>query len=260
VDAELNDKLDKGLDTLYNYPEFRRVLWALHGKAPAKHLEDSLHRSIEALDHRVINLVRFIDLHDTYRFLRDGEHPDYLKIAFTWLLFSLGIPLVYYGTEQAFRTSHQVLAPENGKLPADPENRQDMFPEGEFKTASSAGDTFDPTSPSFTFFKKLAELRQKHPALRRGYQFVRWSDPWGPGIYAFSRVAEGREVLVASNTAEQSRLATMYVDAEHSPAGTVFVDELDPTYTVTAYRPVEGGSQLTVEVPPRGVRVLVKKA
>lgn len=259
VDAELQDNLDKGLDTVYNYPEFRRILPALHGKAPTQQLEASLKKGLDALKGAASSLVRFIDLHDTYRFLRDGENPGLLNVAMAYLLFSLGIPLIYYGTEQAFRTSHGRLEPENGKLPADPENRQDMFAEGAFKSASSAGDKFDETSPSFQFLRSLTALRAKYPALRRGYQFVRWSDPWGPGIYAISRIHEGVEVVVASNTAEAGKQATMYIDAEHSPAGTEFVDALDPSYAVKAFKPAEGGSQIAVDVPARGVRVLVKK-
>lgn len=261
IDADLKDNLAKGLDTVYNYPEFRRILHALHGQAATRALEGSLNQAVHKLGELVVSfLVRFIDNHDSYRFLRDGEHPDILKPAFAFLLFSLGIPLVYYGTEQAFRQATGRLDPENKGAPADPENRQDMFGEGQFKSPSSAGDKFDQSAPSYRFLRTLAAIRKAYPALRRGDQYVRWSDPYGPGIYAFSRLYRDQEILVATNTAEQNRQATMYVDAGLSPAGSVFVDELDPSYQVTTFEPRGGGSQIAVDVPARGVRVLVRRA
>ncbi|MDE2290624.1 MAG: hypothetical protein KGL53_00970, partial [Elusimicrobia bacterium] len=174
-------------------------------------------------------------------------------------MFSTGIPLVYYGTEQAFRQNTDRLDPEGPQAPADPQNREDMFPEGQFKSASSAGDKFDVDSPSFKVLARFQQLRKELPALRRGDQFVRWSDPWGPGVYAFSRIYQGQEVLVVMNTADEARSADMFVDSGLSPPGAHLADRLDGAYAAETYAPAGGGSRVIVSVPAHGVRVLVKK-
>ncbi len=259
IDAELGETLKTGVQSLYNYPEYRRVNYALHSAGPTRELEDSLTQALGSLGDAVGRLVRFIDNHDVYRFLRDGEPLSTLKLGLAFVLFSLGIPYLYYGTEQAFRQKTGRLDPEIPQDHPEPENRQDMFAEGQFKTASSAGDKFDARSESYAYLSKLAQIRSAHPALRRGEQYVRWSDPNGPGIYAFSRIHESEEVVVVMNTADEPRRATMYVDANLSGPGTSFSDELDPSFSARAFRTAGGGSQISVEVPPRGVRVLSRR-
>jgi len=259
VDGEIAADLDADFDTLYNYPAYRRENYALHGSAPTKVLEDSLRQTKDALGAAASKILRFIDLHDTYRFLRTHEPVGVLHAALAYLFFSTGIPLLYYGTEQAFRQDVQSLDPEGPHLPADPRNREDMFGDGKFKSDSSAGDRFDETSATFRHVRQLAKLRAKYPALRRGEQHPRWADQSGAGIYAFSRIYEGEEVVVVINTAKDTREATMWVDGGITPAGTKLDDALDPQSSVTAFEPEGGGSKLTVWVPAHGVRVFVKK-
>lgn len=259
VDAEVAQDLALGMDSGYNYPEFRRQQYALHGKGPTRQLEESFKTARDVLGEALGRIVRFIDLHDVYRFLRAGEPEAVLHTAFAFLMFSTGIPLVYYGTEQAFRQNTDRLDPEGPQAPADPQNREDMFPEGQFKSASSAGDKFDVDSPSFKVLARFQQLRKELPALRRGDQFVRWSDPWGPGVYAFSRIYQGQEVLVVMNTADEARSADMFVDSGLSPPGAHLADRLDGAYAAETYAPAGGGSRVIVSVPAHGVRVLVKK-
>ncbi len=45
-----------------------------------------------------------------------------------------------------------------------------------------------------------------------------------------------------------------------TPAGAEVVDEVDPAYKIAAHAPAEGGSKVTVEIPPHGVRLLVRPA
>ena len=260
VDAELKPFLDNGsLDTLYHYPAYRRENAALHGAGPTRALEDSHRDSQAALGEASGRLTRFIDLHDTYRFLLSDTPGELLKTALAYMMTSVGIPLVYYGTEQAFRQLHGRLTPEGGDLPADPQNREDMFASGEYKSASSAGDKFDEGSASFKFLRALADLRKAFPALTRGAQYPRWSDESGPGIYAFSRIYNGQEVLVVLNTSGETRGAEMWVDAGMTPAGAALEDALNPGYKIAAHAS-GGGAKARVEVPPYGARVLVRPA
>jgi glycosidase len=143
--------------------------------------------------------------------------------------------------------------------PIEPGNREDMFPEGRFKSKSSWGGGFDQNSPAYRYLKKLSELREKYPALSLGAQYIRWSDGSGPGIYAFSRIHEGHEVVVLLNTSGKSRKATPWVDTHFSSPGTLFIDALHPGYELRAHSSAEGGSKLAIEIPPYGVRVLVRQ-
>lgn len=260
IDAEMKPFLDNGsLNTLYNYPASRRENMALHGAAPTKVLEDSRAASQSGLGSAADSLVRFIDLHDTYRFLLSDTPVQLLKAALGYLMLSVGIPLVYYGTEQAFRQLRGRLSPEGPDLPADPQNREDMFADGQYKSESSVGDKFDTTSPVYRFLRALGDLRKTFPALRRGEQYVRYSDAKGAGVFAFSRIYKRQEVLVLLNTSGQKRSADMWVDADITPVGTVLEDALNAGYKARAYGR-NGGSRVAVDVPPYGVRVLVRPA
>ncbi len=261
IDEELVPQLTtNGMDSVFAYPAYRRETYALHGKAPTRALENSMHRTNQALGPLAGRLLRFIDNHDVYRFLRLGEPEAQLKVALAYLLFSIGIPMTYYGTEQGFRQDTDRLDPEGPEHPADPRNREDQFEGGAFKSDSSAGDKFDQSSPVYKFLKQIADVRMAYAALRRGAQWVRWSDTDRAGVFAFSRIYEGKEVVVVLNFANEARQEEMWVDANASPAGIVFHDALDESYTTAAHTPVAAGSKITVSVPPLSVRVLVRDA
>jgi len=239
------------LDTAFNYPAFRNDDQALHGEAPTNKLEQSHSRVMEVFGKVGNWLVRFFDNQDAHRFLREKTPISLLKLAVAHTLFATGIPMIYYGTEQAFRhigySSHY-----------DPGSRNDMFA-GEYKFPGQEGDQFKTDSKMFRWTKALNSLRREFPALRRGEQYTRWSDPYGAGIYAFSRIYENEEVVVVMNTSNDPRSAEMWVDAGATPVGTTLNDALDPGYSVAAWSPEGGGSKVYVEVPPHGVRVLVKR-
>ncbi|MDO8756457.1 MAG: alpha-amylase family glycosyl hydrolase, partial [Elusimicrobiota bacterium] len=255
IDSDLVPHLTTdGLDSAFSYPAYRRETYALHGKAATRVLEDSMHRTNQALGPLASRLLRFIDNHDVYRFLRLGEPEAQLRVALAYLLFSVGIPMTYYGSEQGFRQDTPRLDPEGPDHPADPRNREDQFEGGQFKSGSSAGDKFDRGNPIFQWLAKLAGVRKEYAALRRGEQWVRWSDPSGAGLFAFSRIHDGKEVVVALNLGTQPVNETMWIDTGLNPAGSTFIDALDSSYRVTS------NPQISVSVPPMSVRVLVRDA
>lgn len=247
------------LDSAFSYPAYRRDNAALHGRDATRMLEVSFWEAAAKLGEAADRLLRFIDNHDTYRFMREGTPMPVFKLALAYLLFSTGIPMVYAGTEQAVRQAVETMAPENPSLPADPHNREDLFAGGGFKSRFTQGDVLQAGTASYEQFKRLADLRKKHAALRRGAQYVRWSDPNGAGIFAFSRILDGQEVVVVINTSGDTRSADMWVDGVVTPAGTPLADELDPGYSPKTYQPDGGGSKLHVDVPPHAVRVLIKR-
>lgn len=189
------------LDSAFSYPSYRRDNAALHGKGPTRMLEVSFWSAANTLGRYADLLLRFIDNHDTYRFMRETTPRAIFRVAVAYLLFSTGVPMLYAGTEQAVRQAVEPMMPEGPAAPADPHNREDLFAGGQFKSRfTRQGDVLQAGTQPYEQFRRLAELRKKFPALRRGEQYVRWSDPYGAGIYAFSRILEGQEVLVAFNT------------------------------------------------------------
>lgn len=242
------------LDSLYDYPAYRRENLALHGREATRVLERSGREGDAAHGERRSRFVRFIDLHDTPRFLRAGEDEAVLRCALTYLFCSGGVPLVYYGTEQGFRQDADLLGDGDPDRLWDPRNREDMFVEGRYKSASSTGDRFLTGSEFYRWVSRLAALRREHPALRRGVTYARWSDPEGAGVFAFSRIHEGREVVVALNTAPEARRAGFRVDPSASPAGAHLRDLLGGSGASIEGR--EGESFVTVELPAHGAKVL----
>ncbi|EDX23816.1 alpha-amylase [Streptomyces sp. Mg1] len=217
---------DSGMGAAYNYGEYRRQSWALHGQAPARELEESFDIASKAFscDHGFT--IRFIDNHDVYRFLRDAEPVGRLRVALAHLILSIGIPMLYYGTEQGFRQSTQRLEPEHLQDPADPGNREDMFPEGRFTSPSSYGDRFDRSSPLFRWTRRLIELRRRHTALHLGEEKILFSELDRPGIYAFVRHCDGERVLVVLNTSSRPLTRELPVHALFGPEAPIRHDHL----------------------------------
>lgn len=188
-------------------------------------------------------LVRFLDNHDNPRFLSSNfaaGDAARLKTALVFHLTSQGIPCVYYGTEQGF---------DGGQDPAD---REDMF-DGAWEFGPSLGDDFDESSSLFGHTQTLLELRRLYPALRRGSQVERLS-VGSSGIYAYSRLDGGQEVLVVLNTATSPRTANNLLTTWAS--GTSVANLLDPAQTWA----VEPAGTVDVTLGARGYAILTRAA
>lgn len=229
-----------GLDSAFNFPAYFRDSEALHGRAPTAMLEASLKTNQKWFGPTgLTHLGRFIDNHDVARFLGSGDSKRQLRVALAHNFFAAGIPTLYYGTEQGFRQ------PSQG--PVDPGNRADMF------------DRFDTGEPLYGYVRELSRVRGSLEALRFGAQKVRFSDPSGPGLYAFSRIHNGEEVLVVLNTsAERKRASSVPLDPGLTRPGAELVDALHPSIRTrvagTSDRP-----SVELDVPAYGVRVLTRR-
>ncbi|MCA9670563.1 MAG: alpha-amylase [Myxococcales bacterium] len=199
-------------------------------------------------------LVNFIDNHDVERFLNNtgDDGVQRLGVALTYLLTTVGIPCIYYGTEQQFDGGN------------DPSNREDMWL-GNRKRGLSPYDT---TNDTFMRISGLTKLRKEHAALRRGSFEIRWStDHTGTeddaGIFAFERQHEGDHVLVAVNAHQcDDKKSSRTRDGANLmktgfAAGTKLTDMMPDgaggTFTVG-----QDGT-LDVDVPCLGARILVKQ-
>ncbi|NBR68711.1 MAG: hypothetical protein EBT69_00760, partial [Verrucomicrobia bacterium] len=181
----------------------------------------------------LMSLVTFIDNHDQPRFLSTniGGNTTRLELALAFLYTSRGIPCLYYGTEQDF---------DGG---TDPWDREDMF-DGQFEGGPSNGDNFNMVGARFKLVAKLNNLRRLYPALCTGTHNNLWNNPTGPGLFAYSRRLGSQEVFVVLNTASTSQTIanrpTIY------PAGTILVNALNPSETLTVVAGTDGIPSITM--------------
>ena len=190
-----------------------------------------------SLDSLVLNL----DNHDNPRFLNaGGSTPSRLELALIFLYTSRGIPSLYYGTEQDF----------NGG--GDPNCREDMF-DGEFEQGPSLGDNFNMTHPRFRLVAKLNNLRRLYPALRTGSHNNLWANWSAPGLFAYARRLGNEEVYVVFNTATSGQ--SIGARPTLHPEGTVLVNVLDPSETVTVTAGIDGIPPMTI--PATAAKIFV---
>jgi alpha-amylase len=190
-------------------------------------------------------LVNFIDNHDVSRFLYDaaGDTAS-LRNALTLLMTEDGIPCLYYGTEQEFHGGN------------DPANREVLWLTN-----------FDESGTTWQHFAKLAQLRKKYVALRRGDLNVVYSTPHvsqenDAGIFAYERGggdAPGVYALVILNTnaTKSSTTGDVTAMAVTAAPNTVLVDVLDPAQT--NYTVASDGT-LRVQVPAQTGMLLIPQS
>jgi glycosidase len=128
-------------------------------------------------------------------------------LAHALLLFTRGIPAIYYGDEQGF----------TGRG-GDADARQDMFgskvPQFAEETRIGGGNgsqpAFNQDHPLFRAIREMISVRQKTPALQGGIQVLRYAED-NPGIFAVARIDRERreEVLIAFNNSGETRKANI---------------------------------------------------
>lgn len=167
-------------------------------------------------------------------------------------LFTLGIPCIYYGTEQAFagpepderkwlpawqRSDRYLREAMFGPLHPRQSGRGDLIaaPEGLDTTLPGFGPfgtaghhCFDEQHPAYVRIAALAALRASYPALRDGRQYLRpiafLDKPFalhGPGeLVAWSRILDDEEALCVVNShVSEPRGADVLVDASLNAPG-----------------------------------------
>lgn len=185
---------------------------------------------------------------DKIRFSSEASCDHQVAAAVALQLFTLGIPCIYYGTEQAFAGPEPSV---REWLPqwkcSDRYLREAMFgPEhprasgtnglhhvdadlpgfGPFGTAGRH--CFDENHPAYRRIAAAAAVRQKYPALRCGRQYLRCIsfldkpfDVYGPGeIVAWSRILDDEELLCVLNpNGTEQRGADIVVDTSLNAGG-----------------------------------------
>lgn len=184
-------------------------------------------------------------------------------------LTTLGIPCLYYGTEQAFDGSEDLHDPTVDSGFEDRFIREAMFGAafGAFRT--SGCHFFDPDHPTYRRISALAKVRNRSDivglALRRGRQYLRETSflgqpyriPLAGELSAWSRLLVNQEVLVVLNThGTEQRGADITIEASFHPDGSSmhFLYRSDWSDTLLANPPQDQ----TAEVIQRGGRASVR--
>ena len=195
---------------------------AIAGKAGTDRLERLffMDADYEGGEAAALQLPTFLGNHDMGRFAQfvrkarpdadDAEVLARVELAHALLFLARGVPVIYYGDEQGF-------AGDGG----DQDARQDMFASrvasynddplvGSGRTTATAN--YGTDGPLFRTIARLAKLRADDPALRRGEMRIRHAGD-APGLFAFSRVLDGHETLVAINTGDTPVDAQVLVES-----------------------------------------------
>ncbi|HEY0164058.1 MAG TPA: alpha-amylase family glycosyl hydrolase [Sphingomicrobium sp.] len=199
------DKLPSVLDFAFKQGALRSIA----GAAATEIWRDCFSQDIvyEGGEATALQLPTFLGNHDQGRFAfyvrksfpqaSDEEVLKRVMLAHVLMLSARGVPTVYSGDEQGF-------AGDGG----DQDAREDMFSSHTAvyndndligTAATTATSNFDVQHPLYRLIRQLSSVRQREPALRRGATILRAAGD-APGLLAFSRVLDGREVLVAINT------------------------------------------------------------
>ncbi|MFI5841937.1 alpha-amylase family glycosyl hydrolase [Catenuloplanes sp. NPDC051500] len=248
-----------------------RLEWTVKGKQnPAEYFalfRDSLQDGKDSHTWYRNRVVTGYDDHDQVRkgsrkarFAATGDGDRLAVAALALNAATLGIPCVYYGSEQLF----------DGQGGDDRYLREAMFG-GAFGPFRSRGrHAFDEDHPVYRQVARILALRRTVPALRRGRQYLREISgdgthfgtpaPIGDGpmrsLVPWSRIFADHEVLCAINTDPfAARTAWVTVDALLHPPGTTL------TCTFNTDQGLEGttvraeprnGSAVQLTVPPGG--------
>ncbi|KAF2726618.1 alpha-amylase [Polyplosphaeria fusca] len=202
-----------GLDAALGIGNVQERLWRLPKGdiAPSEYFDlfrnaTFLKRGLNAwMRNKIITMIDDHDQvwrgNDKARFCSDGGDLGLAALALN--ICSLGIPCIYYGTEQAF----------DGQGGSDRYIREAMFG-GSFGAFRSRGrHFFNESSVIYQEISKICRLRQQYTCLRRGRQYLREISSNGkdfglpqklPGkmksIVAWSRIFADQELLCAINT------------------------------------------------------------
>ncbi len=225
------DKIDPGIDMLFDFPLNAAIHAVFSGKAPVSTLSRALSR--DGLYPRPDSLVTFLDNHDTSRLISvPGVTPARLRLAIAFLLTTRGVPQLTWGDELG--------------LPGHMDDRRDFpggFPDDSRNAFEASGRTDDERA-LFDVWRTLIKLRRTTPALHRG----RLTDlAVTDTAYVYLREHDGKRLVVGLNLAEK---------AVEIPIPGAKLDDIGATeriYGVGTARVDSSG--LILELPPESAAV-----
>jgi glycosidase len=199
-----------GFPAVIDFAFRQAVINTVGGNAPTEQLEelfaqDPLYKGGEAMA-RI--QPTFISNHDNGRFayfvrqaLPKASDDEVLKrviLGHAMMLTLRGVPVVYAGDEQGFAGDGWDQDARETMFASKVASYNDNKLVGTTSTTATAN--FVTGHPIYRALAEMARMRAAEPALRRGKQVLRARTD-KPGLFAVSRLLDGREVLVAFNTA-----------------------------------------------------------
>ena len=210
--------------------------------------------------------VSILDDHDhvfgsKLRFSSEAASDHQVAAGVILQLFTLGIPCVYYGTEQALagpEASERMWLPDWGR--SDRYLREAMFGPAHprkhgrdslvslpdsldtslpgFGPLGTAGQhCFDEANPVYLRIAAACEARKRYPVLRCGRQYLRpvaelgtenFRDAGAGELAAWSRILDDEEALCVVNAnGREERGARVLVDADLNPPGSAMIVALN---------------------------------
>ena len=213
----------QALDGVLSYPLFFAIRNVFAQGGSFQQLQ-SVSDSMVHVFSDVSLLGTFLDNHDNARFLNSRNDQTAYKNALLYVLYSSGIPIVYYGSEQGFSGGD------------DPANREILWP----TNFSRGGDLYQ-------FVKAAMRIRKQHSTWSLPYPKWYWVDA------QFGVFSRGNGMLLATSNVGQTDTDTArHVPLRDFAEGTQYCDELDSSYCVT----VTGGA-LDISLSGGRPRILV---
>ena len=238
-----HDRIDAGIDTLYDFALFYAVRDAFAKGQSVRKLAQVLAHDWLYPNPRV--LVPFLGVHDMERFMHEqGATVEGLKLAQAFVMTTRGTPLLYYGDELAMPGA------------GDPDNRRDFpggFP-GDPRDAFTEGGRTPAENEVFNHLRLLARRRAELAPLRRGSLQHIYDEEQQT---VFARRLEGQTVfLIFNNDTKPATVNFKFSDAGLPADGGGPAGEHHFGYAVSAR---VTGDDVRLEMPPRSFHMMSKR-
>ncbi len=233
----VNGERIQALDASLDFP----LYFVLHEVIKGKVSPSELRKRYEVMRNTYAHtdgsdaLVTFIDNHDQMsrpyrRFLFDAEDNRQAILAVGYLLTTIGIPSIYYGTEQGFNGGGSAGDHQDNVI------RECMFGGRWGAFGIQHRHFFNRRHTLYTNIAKIAIVRANEPALRYGRLYFReisiegadfkYPD-LGDGCIVFSRILDDTEIVVALNLSAETQTYSISLDETLTPPGTAMENLLN---------------------------------
>ncbi len=253
------------LDAVLDYPLYAVLEEVIKGTKCCEDIRkryDHFRQYYRAFNEAGRYYVTFIDNHDQphrpyRRFLNNVSDWRVGVLGIGFLLCNLGIPCIYYGTEQSF----------DGGGDHDKYVREAVFG-GKWGAFDTTGiQCFNPQHPIYQAIAKIAQVRAERPSLRYGRQYFREISSDGenfahPGdgkcTLAFSRILDTEETVVVKNLEDTPRNDWVIVGYNQILPGSRLIDMLDGGATYDVLDAPKGGARVQVPLEGKQMKILRK--
>ena len=213
------------------------------------------------------SLVTFIDNHDQVgrqyrRFLHGADSEQQAVLGIGYLLTTIGIPTIYYGTEQGFN---------DGGNPGDHHDnliRECMFGGRWGAFGVQHRQYFNRRNKLYKTIARIATIRASLPALRYGRLYFRevsennvdYAYPEaGKGMLVYSRILDDTEVIIALNLRGTEYTNAITVDETLTPPGTALQNLLNKKEQFLTAKDATARTVLSLTLRPYE-RAILKKS